>query len=172
MNKDNLRQIFDNYIKRFDEFDQKYTETYKWKICRKYPELMHDALNSEPDEFADKLKAVKYCTYNIIDSYTQPFGGLVDFAREDPVSVQNMFKNLYEEDNGDLKIRMEKISDFFTKSGELLERFTPGSYLFAQNSHSVSSYLFLNDPDNHYMYKATQSQRFADCVEFLDDWGT
>lgn len=34
------------------------------------------------------------------------------------------------------------------------------------------AYLFLNDPDNNYLYKATQAHEFADCVEFYDDWGS
>lgn len=65
-----------------------------------------------------------------------------------------MFIDLYQNDGNDLKIRMEKMSDFFRRSEELLENSDyKGSYLFKQNSHSVSSYLFLNDPENHYMYK-------------------
>ena len=28
------------------------------------------------------------------------------------------------------------------------------------------------DPDHYYMYKASQAQAYADCVEFYDDWGS
>jgi len=63
---------------------------------------------------------------------------------------------------------MEKIADFFKRCDEL----SKDSFLFKQNSHSVSALLFLNDPDHHYMYKATQSKAFADCVEFYDEWGS
>lgn len=37
--------------------------------------------------------------------------------------------------------------------------------------HSVTGYLFLYDPDHNYIYKATHSRDFADCIEFYDDWG-
>lgn len=37
--------------------------------------------------------------------------------------------------------------------------------------HSVTGYLFLYDPDHNYIYKATHARKFADCVEFYDDWG-
>ena len=53
-----------------------------------------------------------------------------------------------------------------------MDKYYLGSHLYKQNSHSVSSYLFLYDSDHHYMYKATQSQVMADCIEFYDDWGS
>lgn len=83
-----------------------------------------------------------------------------------------MFQDLYVDTNGNIEQQMEQIRCFFDKCNELLEKYYPGSYLYKQNSHSVSSYLFLYDPNHHYMYKATQSQVMADCIEFYDDWGT
>lgn len=44
------------------------------------------------------------CSKNIIDSYTQPFYGLVKFAREEPETVQQMFMDLYSDDGGNVKI--------------------------------------------------------------------
>ena len=83
-----------------------------------------------------------------------------------------MFMDLYSEDGGDVHVQMELIKNFFDQSNKLLEKYFPNSFLYKQNSHSVSSYLFLYDPDHHYMYKATESQVMADCIEFYDDWGT
>ena len=37
--------------------------------------------------------------------------------------------------------------------------------------HSVTGYLFLYDPNNNYFFKASHALKFADCVEFYDDWG-
>lgn len=173
MNGNNLQQIFQHYIDNFEYINEPgRQEYYKWQVCNSFPDLMKKALSADKDSFPAALYEAKKCTENIIDSYTQPFSGLVEFSREDPEAVRKMFLNLYADDGGDIKIQMEKISDFFNKSNELLDKYTPGSFLYKQNSHAVSAYLFLNDPDNHYMYKATQSQRFADCVEFYDDWGT
>ena len=174
MNKNNLYQIFQGYIDKFDYFnDETHTEYYKWQICHSFPLLMKKALESPEEDFAKALYEVKKCTYNIIDSYTTPFNGLVELSRKDPEIVRRMFIDLYQNDNGDLTIRMEKIADFFKRAEELLGKSEySGSYLFKQNSHSVSSYLFLNDPDNHYMYKASHCQAFADCIEFYSDWGS
>ena len=173
MNKNQLHQIFAHYIDNFVKLnDPEHAEYYKWQICYDFRRLMDEALATDVDDFADSLYQVKDCSRNIIDSYTQPFYGLVEFARREPETVQQMFMDLYSDDGGDVKVQMELIRKFFDQSNELLEKYFPDSYLYKQNSHSVSSYLFLYDPDHHYMYKATQSQVMADCIEFYDDWGT
>ena len=173
MNKNQMHQIFAHYIDNFELVnDKEHSEYYKWQVCYEFRKLMDDALEADPADFADALYQVKECSRNIIDSYTQPFYGLVEFARREPETVQQMFIDLYSDDGGDIKVQMELISNFFDQCNELLEKYFPDSYLYKQNSHSVSSYLFLYDPDHHYMYKATQSQVMADCIEFYDDWGT
>ena len=173
MNKNQMNQIFAHYIDNFEMINNKeHEEYYKWQVCATFKELMDDALGADAEEFADALYRVKVCSENIIDSYTQPFYGLVELARKEPETVQQMFIDLYSDDNGDVKVQMKLIEDFFDQSNELLVKYYPDSYLYKQNSHSVSSYLFLYDPDHHYMYKATQSQIMADCIEFYDDWGS
>lgn len=173
MNKNQMHQIFAHYIDNFEMLnDKEHAEYYKWQICYQFRKLMDKALATDSENFANALYQVKECSRNIIDSYTQPFYGLVVFARKEPETVRKMFIDLYSDDHGDIKEQMNLIRNFFDQSAELLAKYYPDSYLYKQNSHSVSSYLFLYDPDHHYMYKATQSQVMADCIEFYDDWGT
>lgn len=173
MNKNQMHQIFAHYIDNFEKLnDPEHAEYYKWQVCYKFRTLMDEALAADVDDFADALYRVKDCSKNIIDSYTQPFYGLVEFARREPEMVRQMFMDLYSDDGGDVKVQMELIKNFFDQSNELLDKYYPDSHLYKQNSHSVSSYLFLYDPDHHYMYKATQSQVMADCIEFYDDWSS
>ena len=174
MNKANLQQIFSHYLEKFEYITDKNSndENYKWFICKKFRQLMDEALAAESEDFASALYKAKAVTANLIDSFTQPFAGLVEFAKREPETVREMFQNLYSDDQGDIHIQEALIADFFDKSNELLEKYSPGSYRYKQNSHSVSAYLFLYDPDNHYMYKASQSCIFADCIQYYDDWGT
>lgn len=169
----NLQQILAKYTEKFEMVnDADHDENYKWQVVKEFRELMDVALKSETSEFADALYKVKTASKNIIDSYTQPFHGLVEFARKEPETVRKMFVDLYADDGADLERQETLISDFFAKSNELLNKYYPGSYRFKQNSHSVSAYLFLYDPDHHFMYKATQAGIFADCIGFYDDWGS
>ena len=173
MNSKNLQQIFHQYIDKFDYVNNlENQEYYKWQICKEFPMLMQNALTGDINHLDSALNEVRKCTKNIIDSYTQPMRGLVELARKDKERVLAILKNLYADDGGDIKIRMEKIADFIYCCDELLDKFFSGSYRFKQNAHSASALLFLNDPDHHYMFKANQCLEFADCIEFYDSWGS
>lgn len=175
MNENHLQQIFANYIEKFEELNAPGPEEYyKWQIAKQFKPMMDDALNSDDVEFIEKLKHIKKQTGNFIDNYTQPFGGLIKFAREpgETGTVRKMFQKLYEDDGGDLNLRQKRIEEFLQESHRLRARYTPESYLYKDDFHSVTGYLFLYDPDHNYIYKATHAQRFADCVEFYDDFGS
>ena len=175
MNTQNLQQIFAHYTERFEELnDAKNDENFKWRTAKQFRERMDLALSKDGSEFADVMKSfVKdKITKTIIDNYTQPFAGLAELARKEPETVKNMLLALYADDGGDLKIREEKIYAFFIQSQKLLDRYFPNSFLYKQDAHAVSAYLFLYDPDHHYLYKPTQARLFADCVEFYGDWGS
>ena len=173
MNTNHLSQIFTNYIEKFEYINNtEHHENYKWLAAKKFRELMDAALAANTDEFAALLYKAKVSTVNIIDSYITPFNGLVEFARREPKTVREMFLNLYADDGGDLGIRQEKITDFFRAADILLDKYTPGSFMYKQDFHAVSSYISLYDPDDNYIFKATQSTKFADSIEFFDDWGS
>ena len=173
MNTNNLNDIFSNYIKKFDDITYGHEEIYKWEIIHEFKCLMDEALAASSEEFPAKLLGVKKLTENIIDSYTTPFYGLVKLSEKEPETVKNMFKSLYTDDGGDINIKQQHIRDFLISSHELRSRSdTPDSFLYKNDMHSVTAYLFLYDPDHNYMYKATEARAFADCIEFYDDWGS
>ena len=175
MNKKNLKQIFANYIDHFEELnDPEHNENFKWWAAEQFRKRMDLALSKDGPEFADVMKSLvkDKITQTIIDNYTQPFAGLAELARREPETVKKMLVALYADDGGNLEIREQKIQDFFVQSQKLLDRYFPNSFRYKQDAHAVSAYLFLYDPDHHYLYKPTQARLFADCVEFYGDWGS
>ncbi len=173
MNKDNLFEIFSRYIDKFDHINNaNCDENYKWLVCKKFKACMDDALSKDGEAFVTALSKARAVTENIIDSYTQPFAGLIEFAKHEPQTVKEMFLSLYANDGGDIHVQEALIEKFFNKSNELLDKYSPNSFRFKQNSHSVSAYLFLYAPETHYMFKAAQANIFADCIEYYEDWGT
>ena len=171
MNSNNLKKIFNNYIEKFDFITYDREEIYKWEIINDFKGLMDKALTVSDEEFPVKLNEAKKLTENLIDGYTTPFYGLVKFSEKEPETVRKMFLDLYSADDGDLKKRQNNIQAFLRKSHELRDKYYPGSYMYKDDMHSVTGYLFLYDPDHNYMYKATQSLAFADSIEYYDDWG-
>lgn len=172
MNYNHLQNIFHNYIEKFEEINTVYEEFYKWEMVHDFRKTMDDALSASDDLFPDKLSEAKRLTVNIIDSYITPFNGLVEMARKDAKSVKKMFADLFSDDGNDLAVRQKRIQDFIKRSNDLCEHLFPNSFMFKNDNHSVTSYLFLYDPDHNYIYKATEARAFADCVEFYEDWGS
>ena len=172
MNINNLKQIFSHYIDKFELINSpKHEEYYKWQIAKQFRPLMDSALSCSAEEFAVRLKEIKKLTFNLIDSYTQPLQGLVEFAKEDPNTVQSMFKELYNGDPDDINDTQLRVSGFLEKCHALRSLYAPDSYLYKNDMHSVTGYLFLYDPDHNYLYKASHAKIFADCIDFYEEWG-
>ena len=157
MNEKNLQQILENYVNNFEDFYSKIpgkpTEYEKWEIAGEFKNKMNLALKTTDENLPIELYKIKKMTSDFIDSYTQPFYGLVQFAKKDPKTVRRMFQELYEDDGGDLGVRQKKIENFLNESHQLREQYTPNSYLYKDDFHSVTSYLFLYDPEHNYAYK-------------------
>lgn len=168
-----MQQIFKHYIDNFEVLnDPSHMEYYKWQIVKKFRAMMDAALDAEDNAFPAALQEVKKITLNLVDSYTQPFQGLVKFAEKEPSTIKNMFRSLFVSSAGSMEDRQNAVSSFLKKSHELRDKYYPDSYLYKDDMHSVTTYLFLYDPDHNYIFKSSHALIFADCIEFYDDWGS
>lgn len=176
MNKKNLQQIFANYTERFAELnDIDHDESFKWWEAEQFHALMQDALQKSGQGFVNGLQLIvqKNVVDVLIDGRMRPFRGLVELAANGYAEdVKALFLALFAEDGGDLEKREEKIAAFLQESEKLRLAKFPDYYSYKQTARSAAGYLFLYDPDHHYMYKATEARRFADDVEYYGDWGS
>lgn len=171
MNSNNLDHLISSYIDHFERINNDTNnENYKWCAIVDFQAAFD--LSAADDAFADMLKKSRDATSNLIDSSTQPFFGLVELAKREPAAIRRLLKDLLADDGSNLALRQEKINTFVKDCNCLVERYFPGSYLYRNDQRSAMAYQFLNDPENHYLYKATESKFFADCVGFYDDWGS
>lgn len=170
MNTKHLGRVFERYIERFAELNEKPEpdESYKWAAVKNFQKVLN--LDAPDTEFAEMLWNAKKATENLIDSSMQPFGALCEYAEREPQTVREMLRDLFAEDGGDLAVRQEKIDIFLRRADELKEKYFPRSYMFVNTQQSAMAYLWFYDPDRHYYYKATEAKYLADCVEFYDDW--
>lgn len=169
MNQDRVRKIFENYIKKFEFINNpEMDENYKWRIAARFRDLM------DPDapDFEERIKEAWKVSSNLIDSSNRYcFSALVSCSEHEPESVRQLFEALFAEDNGDLTVRQRKILTFIEDANALTERLHSSNSMFMNDQRSAMAYLFLYDPDRHYLYKASEAGSFASCVEFYDDWG-
>lgn len=170
MNKENLHNIFANYIKKFECINNaEHDENYKWRIAARF----HDLINPDNDNFLMNLKEACRVSGNLIDSVNRYcFSSLVKCAEKDETAVRNLFRTLFVDDRGNLKLRQKKIEAFIKNANTLTETYVSVNGMFMNDYRSVMGYLFLNDPDRHYLYKALEAKDFASCIEFYDDWGS
>jgi hypothetical protein len=147
MNKQHLQEIISHYIELFPETNNPvHREYYKWQIIYDFRPMMDEALASSDADFPERLKAVKKLTANLIDNYTQPLSGLVEFSRKEPAAVRNMFAALFRASEADTAHKQSAIHAFLDQSHQLREKYFPDSYLYNDDLHSVTGYLFLYDP--------------------------
>ena len=174
MNTKKLDQIVANYIDRFEELNgEKTGEIYKWRIVAAFRPAMDEALASADEDFHEKLVKIWKFTDNLIDNNRElPFHAVCEYAKKEPQKVKGMFRTLFADDEGNLQARQERIRDFIDACEEMRKEYFPEYWKYEASQRSVMTYLFLYDPDNNYMYKATQANAFADHVGFLDEWGS
>ena len=173
MNTEHLKHIIDNYLSRFEELNGPVHREYdKWQVAFHFKGLMDEALASTAEVLPSKLYEVKKLTQNLIDNYTQPFNGLAEFAKEEPETVRAMFIDLFKASEADVAEKLNAVQRFLDSSHQLRDKYYPDSYLYNDDFHSVTGYLFFYDSDHNYLFKATHCRSFADCIEFYDDWGS
>lgn len=172
MNTKNLNLIFQNYVSRFEYLNAPdgADENYKWYAVRNFQNIF----DIDAPDFAAMLKQACKATMNLIDSYMQPFGGLVVMVEKcgEAETIREMFRQLYAGDGGDLSVRQEKINAFLKSCDELLAKHYPTSHLYKNDQRSAMAYLWFYDPEHNFMCKATEAQYLANAAEFYDDWGT
>lgn len=170
MNEGNLQQIFDKYIERFDVLNgDVHKEYFKWQIAKRFKPMMDEALAAKADDIPAKLSKLQQLTAYLVDnSRIQPFGGIVQYSKREPETVRAMFRNLLSGEGAS----QDRISTFLAESHAMRDRYFPGSFRYTNDVHSVTAYLAMYDPDHHYVFKASHALKFANCIEFYDDWGS
>lgn len=169
MNRTRIQQIFSNYIEKFEIINSpKCDENYKWRIANEF----HDLMDPEHPDFAERIREAWKVSANLIDSSNRYcFSALINCASKEPESVRELFRALFADDGGDLTVRQRKILQFIEDANALTVRLVSTNNMFMNDQRSTMGYLFLYDPDNHYLYKASEATDFASCIEFYDDWG-
>lgn len=174
MNSANLSQIFEHYISRFDELnDPQNREYYKWEIAARFRPVLDEALSADNADLPAKLAAAVLLTAQTIDNrYELSFYALTDYAKKEPDAVRVAISALLTPDDGDLLLRQQRFADFLDFCHAMQKKYNPDSWRYTASIKLPMMITGYYDPDNYYLYKASQARAYADCVEFYDDWGS
>ena len=167
MNIDHLHTIFANYIRKFDIINNReHGENYKWRVAAQFPSLM----NPDSPDFVAGLKEVSKLNLFSNKSY-HPLSGLIQCVESDEKAVRSLFRALFADDGNSLTLRQRKIDAFITNANALTSKHYSDNAIFQNDLRSAMGFLFFHDPERHYLYKAKQAKKFAEIVEFPDNWG-
>lgn len=174
MNRVHFDQIIDNYAAQFAELNTgKKDEVYKWEIAAEFRPMMDAALAADDTDFPAKLAAVVLLTKQTIDNGAElAFHALADYARNEPQAVRDALRRLLTPDGGDLEARTQRFTEFLNFCEFMRAKYYPDSWRYRAGIRLPMMITGFYDPDHYYMYKASQAQAYADCVEFYDDWGS
>lgn len=176
MNESRLRTVFQNYIEKFDFMNAPApggNETYKWEIAFDFRKRMDDLLASPAEAMAVKMRDLINGTSNLFDNQWEwPGNALCEYCKTDPEDVRALLSALLTENGGDLYQRQKRIASFIEGCEKLRSKIFPDSYRFEIGQRAAMVLLGLYDPEQNYLYKASQANAFADCVEFSEDWGS
>lgn len=177
MNRIHFDQIVDSYIARFDELNAgdngSNGEVYKWEIAAEFRPTMDAALAADDADFPAKLAAVVLLTEQTIDNGMElAFYALADYAQSEPQAVREALCRLLTPDGGDLEARTQRFTEFLNFCESMRSKYYPDSWRYRASIRLPMMITGFYDPDHYYMYKASQAQAYADCVEFYDNWGS
>lgn len=174
MNRVHFDQIIDNYAARFVELNTgDNNEVYKWEIAAEFRPMMDATLAADDTDFPAKLAAVVLLTKQTIDNKNQlAFYALTDYAQSEPQAVREALCQLLTPDGGDLEVRTQRFTEFLNFCEFMRAKYYPDSWRYRAGIRLPMMITGFYDPDHYYMYKASQAQAYADCVEFYDDWGS
>lgn len=174
MNRSHFDQIIDNYAARFAELNTgDNNEVYKWEIAAEFRPMMDAALAADDRDFPAKLTAAVLLTKQTIDNKNQlAFYALTDYAQSEPQAVREALCQLLTPDGGDPESRTQQFSEFLNFCESMRVKYYPDSWRYRASMRLPMMITGFYDPDHYYMYKASQAQAYADCVEFYDDWGS
>ncbi len=177
MNKKNLDKIIEQYVANFDllnrpEAEGGHDEGYKWRVISSFKRHW----DIEAKDFASMLQKsmAGLAKTNLVNNASvQPVTGLINLAKVEGEGefLREEFRKLFQDDNGDLEDRGERVSSFMETVNKRIDEKQNGSWKAHQPRNAVIFYLNLWRPEDNYLFKATQAREWADCVEFADDFG-
>ena len=162
INKEILKSLIRLYKIDFGQH-RKY-ELYKWKAIKQFQDTWGTVDGVPANAFPSKLRTALSLTDNLLDvNHEFARTRILELAEAEPVTVQAMFQDLFDEKNDVLR----RILTFYDKANELIQLHPISGnkpYKHDQTPKAISTYLWLMYPDRHYIYNPTAFEQSARVV--------
>lgn len=157
INNEKLKKIEALYLKYLPDYFA--SENFKWKAIQHFQKYW----NIDAADFAAMLDQSLAKTFNLLSSgYYYAKAMIVQFAKEDPEGVRELFRMLYDETR-DLSERYTKFVAYAEDRKQ--NHNEEGWKNHYQDTKSVSIYLWLRYPDKYYIYKYGEIRPAAEILQ-------
>lgn len=160
LDENKVKNVLTRYKKDFDtEWNE---ESYKWLAIKNF----QDNWNIDAPDFHSMLKKSLAKANNLLSARNYYATGMIlSFAEENPESVRNAFRDLFDES----KDISDRIDDFRDASEEFIK--VNGANNSFQDLRAITVYLWLMYPDKYYIYKTNvvkkSSEYLASDIHFI-----
>ncbi len=170
MNLTDLSQILDQYVSRFQEMDDllKGDESAKWRIADRFASTWKQSL-----PFAEKFTAAVQGADTLLDpDGKRSLEGIKFYLRypEGVVFAEQCFSWLFQEDNGDIAARQERIKAVSMQLQGEIEHKKRTYRAFPFDEELALRFLNLARPSENYFYRKDEANFFASCVGYPADF--
>ena len=174
MNLENLHKLIDKYEENFYTLNNTdHDEIFKWRAMKHFRDVWFSP-EAKNKAFSELFNEARKNFFILMDnSYVSPSNGIVKIAEQEQDTVAYLFRDvLFADDGGDMVARQNNMELFLDKFDELRVKYYPQSFKFKQDRHSASCYLFFYAPETNYIYRYSEAESFAQCIEFGKDIGS
>lgn len=174
MNTTNLHELIRRYEENLDwTLNGECYEIMKWEAARCFSDTwFSDEARELP--FSEMFKKACSETSIVINNSTiSPTNGIVKMAEKEPETVKSLFNDvLFAEDGGDIALRQKHMDSFMAQIEELRLKLFPKYWKYQQDRHAVSCYMAFHAPAENYIYRYSDAQKFAECIEYPEQLGS
>lgn len=174
MDNKELKKILDEYIRRFDEFDNKNThnEGYKWRAIAHFQQNWN--IDADRDSFLQMFRTAMAEQTNLFDSQNHyPLSGIRKLLREhdDFDFVRQQFSLLFADDGGDIDQRQERARWFFENVNGRIRHFYSTEEKSKHTLYDAINYLSFWRPEDNFICKPRSANKVANIIDFSGDIG-
>ena len=168
MNKEHLHELIRRYENNIDLlYNEEHDELFKWRAMKVWREEW-----LKPDSafvsFGDRyIAAKKEFSLFMDNSRMHPSSGVLKLWELEPTAVESLFRDvLFSDARGDVSIVHNNMDRFIQEYECLRCKHFPRNWSYKQDRHSASVFLAMNNPEFNYVFKASEAQTMAKCIDF------
>lgn len=172
MNRENLHKLIDRYEENYYMLnDSEHNEKFKWEAMKCFRDVWFSkAAKNLP--FSEMFnKAMQKSSVMINNKMISPATGIVKMAEQKPEEVEALFTDLLYAPYASIPELQDHMDLFLDKIERIRQELFPACYRYKQDRHVVSCYLAFYDPKKHFVYRYSEAEEFALCVEYGRDLG-